>query len=277
MAANDKNDQHDARKAELRRILQRHRGDLDGAGVTQVELARRATISPSYYAKLEEGTTSNPSVEVLQAIARELRLDEASRHYLFDWFGKPMPVAPPRKRETVSQAFQAVLDYQGEHPACIMGRAWYLLAWNEAMCAVFGDLGRVPEEDQNIAWLMFTDAALRENIVNWEYHARRVAGEVRSDYAKHAKDPRFTAIVDSLLERSREFARFWRQQDPGSKSEVRKELNHPDVGRLVLQQTTMRLHDDPELRFVLYTPVGEECRHCRKAPAGFQGLEATNR
>lgn len=253
LAAQRQGDDESTRE-ELRRVLRRHRKSLDGGRITQEELARRATISSSHYAKIEEGVAKNPSIEVLEAVARELRLDESGRRYLFDWFGKPLPVAAPGQRETVSRAFLDVLHYQGDNPAYIMGRGWYLLAWNEAASAAFGDFNRVPEEERNIAWLMFTSQALRESIVDWLYHARRVAGEVRSDYAKHAMDPRFSNVVDSLLRTSKDFARLWRQQDPGGKSETRKVFNHPDVGRLVLQQTTMRLHDDPELRFVLYTP-----------------------
>src|SRR5687768_3769255 len=58
-------------------------------GLRREELALLAGVSPSYYSRLEQGQSSNASVEVLDAIARALRLDEAERRHLHDLAAGP--------------------------------------------------------------------------------------------------------------------------------------------------------------------------------------------
>ncbi len=51
-----------------------------------------------------------------------------------------------------------------------------------------------------------------------------------------------------------------------------RDFEHPIVGRLSLQQTTLQLHNQPELKVVLLMPVGET-EHTAK----LQMLHATDR
>ena len=39
--------------------------------------------------------------------------------------------------------------------------------------------------------------------------------------------------------------------------EGRKELDHPVIGMMVLEHTTFQIHDDPDLKLVLFTPLPE--------------------
>jgi hypothetical protein len=41
----------------------------------------------------------------------------------------------------------------------------------------------------------------------------------------------------------------------GAGAQRKKEVEHPVVGRLVLEQTAYQLADAPELKLVLYTPL----------------------
>jgi XRE family transcriptional regulator of biofilm formation len=41
-------------------------------GLTQVELAKRAKVTQTYIAKLESGDKKNPSLEILQRLAKAL-------------------------------------------------------------------------------------------------------------------------------------------------------------------------------------------------------------
>ncbi|KAB1949767.1 helix-turn-helix domain-containing protein [Micromonospora sp. ALFpr18c] len=52
-----------------------------GAGLRREEVALLAGISSDYYLRLEQGRDRNPSVQVLEALARVLRLDpDATAH-----------------------------------------------------------------------------------------------------------------------------------------------------------------------------------------------------
>ena len=53
-------------------------------GLRRSEVADLAGVSVEYYTQLERGTVRGVSEDVLDAIARALRLDEVERTHLFD-------------------------------------------------------------------------------------------------------------------------------------------------------------------------------------------------
>ena len=52
------------------------------AGLRREELALLAGISSDYYLRLEQGRDKNPSAQILEALARALRLDVKATEYL---------------------------------------------------------------------------------------------------------------------------------------------------------------------------------------------------
>ena len=62
------------------------------AGLRREELATLAGISSAYYLRLEQGRVTNPSAQVLDALARALRLDARATRHLHDL------AAPSRRR-----------------------------------------------------------------------------------------------------------------------------------------------------------------------------------
>ncbi|MGW7577675.1 helix-turn-helix domain-containing protein [Streptomyces sp. NPDC054765] len=61
-------------------------------GLRREELALLAGLSPSYYARIEQGRDRHPSREIMEALARVLRLDDTERAYL--WSLAMPPLAP---------------------------------------------------------------------------------------------------------------------------------------------------------------------------------------
>ena len=53
-------------------------------GLRREELATLAGISAAYYLRLEQGRATSPSTQVVDALARALRLDARSTQYLHD-------------------------------------------------------------------------------------------------------------------------------------------------------------------------------------------------
>ncbi|WP_131808439.1 helix-turn-helix domain-containing protein, partial [Mycolicibacterium phlei] len=53
-------------------------------GLRREEVAQLAGVSVDYYTRLEQGRHLNVSDEVLDAVARALRLDDVERAYLFE-------------------------------------------------------------------------------------------------------------------------------------------------------------------------------------------------
>ncbi len=98
-------------------------------GLRREEVAQLASISPTWYTWLEQGRGGAPSREVLERIARGLRLTTPEREHLFILaFGHP-----PQTRLTVTDdmtpRLQRVLD-AFTIPAIIRTASWDVIAWN---------------------------------------------------------------------------------------------------------------------------------------------------
>ncbi|MEU8023609.1 helix-turn-helix transcriptional regulator [Micromonospora haikouensis] len=95
------------------------------SGLRREELALLAGVSPSYYARLEQGQSSNASAEVLDAIATALRLDDAERRHLHVLASGAVRRRATGRRsapETVSAAVRQLMAALGEVPAMVLGR-----------------------------------------------------------------------------------------------------------------------------------------------------------
>ena len=60
-------------------------------GLRREEVAQLAGMSTDYYARLEQGRSPQPSVQMLSALARALRLTEDERDHLFHLAGQQPP------------------------------------------------------------------------------------------------------------------------------------------------------------------------------------------
>src|ERR1700712_5535681 len=63
-------------------------------GLRREELAQLAGVGITWYTWLEQGRPINVSVQVLEAIARTLRLDQTEREHLFRLAGVPSVTVP---------------------------------------------------------------------------------------------------------------------------------------------------------------------------------------
>lgn len=227
-------------------------------GLRREEMADLIGISPAWYTRLEQGQAIQASVATLESITRVLSLTQAERQYLFALAGVLPAFVPPSVDERINLALQRVLDQQGIHPAYVMNRRWDVVLWNRAAAALFLDWERVSGLERNLPYFMFTTPQLRQLIVDWERHARRIVAEFRTDYGQHSGDPVFGEVISCLNQRCPEFRRWWLDHDIGSKGPVRKEIAHPTLGRILLEQTTYALVDAPDLRLVLYVPLDDD-------------------
>src|SRR3954470_13537259 len=108
-------------------------------GLRREELAQLAGVSVAYYTRLEQGNGRNVSAEVLDAIARALRLSDAEHAHLTH-LAKPKThkKKPSARTEQVRGSIRQLLD-SVDVPAYVSGRRSDILAWNRMAAAVFGD------------------------------------------------------------------------------------------------------------------------------------------
>src|SRR5579884_1283728 len=92
-------------------------------GLRREEVAMLAGISADYYLRLERGRDKNPSPQVLESLARVLRLDELEQEYLLGLTAsRPRPRRRP-KPEKVPARLHQLLAGVGV-PAFVEGRAF---------------------------------------------------------------------------------------------------------------------------------------------------------
>lgn len=222
-------------------------------GLRREELAQLAGVSVAYYTRLEQGNGRNVSAEVLDSIARALRLTDAERAHLTH-LAKPKQ---HRKKQTarVQQArgaLRLLLDSMESVPAYLTGRRGDILAWNRMAAAVFGDWAELPAAERNWARLVFLNEEYRELFVEWDQKASDIVSVLRMDAGCHPDDPRLSALVGELSVKSPEFRKLWATHDVKEKTYGVKHLRHPLVGELALNYESFHLAEGNDQTLVTY-------------------------
>lgn len=224
-------------------------------GLRREELAQLAGVSVAYYTRLEQGHGQNVSAEVLDAIARALRLDGAESAHLNH-------LASPRTRNRRSRArrpqqvrpgLRSLLEAMDGVPAYLVGRRQDVIGWNPLAAAVFGDFGALPPAERNLVRLVFLDPATAELYAEWECRACEVVSNLRMYAGQFPDDEQLSALVGELSVKNEEFRRLWAAHTVADdKTHGVKRLRHPLVGELSLSFETLTLPDDPAQFLVTY-------------------------
>ncbi len=99
------------------------------AGLRREELAMLAGISAEYYLRLEVGRDKNPSAQVVEALARALRLDVKATRYLHQLANPLISRWDHSALEAVAESFDELID-QLPFPAIVASRYQDVLAAN---------------------------------------------------------------------------------------------------------------------------------------------------
>ena len=223
-------------------------------GLRREEVAQLAGMSATWYTWLEQARPISVSAEMLDNLARVLRLDGIERVQLFQLALREPVLDSKPKTQRISPLLKQMLDQMEELPAFIVGARWDVLGWNLAAAAFFGFPG-IATAERNMVWLFFTDSTLRSLIVDWPTRARDVLARFRVDYGRHAGDKHFVQLVERLKSVSAEFGEWWPRHDVLPQIEGLKRYNHPLVGRLQLQHVSFSVMDDPELTLTIMAPA----------------------
>ncbi|MCX4971820.1 MULTISPECIES: helix-turn-helix domain-containing protein [unclassified Streptomyces] len=222
-------------------------------GLRREELAQLAGVSVAYYTRLEQGNGRNVSAEVLDAIARALRLTDAEHAHLTH-LAKPKQHKKKQgaRPQQVRGALRQLLDTLDGVPAYITGRRSDVLVWNRMAAAVFGDWAELPVQERNWARMVFLKPEYHDLFVEWEQKAIDIVCLLRMDAGCHPDDPRLSALVGELSVKSEDFRRLWATHDVKEKTHGVKRLRHPLVGDLSLQYESFQLAGDAEQVLVTY-------------------------
>ncbi|MEU0388732.1 helix-turn-helix domain-containing protein [Streptomyces chartreusis] len=223
-------------------------------GLRREELAQLAGVSYAYYARLEQGYGETMSAEVLDAVARALRLNEEEREHLIRLAQPDRRTAtqavPPQQR--LRPSVQHLLDALGV-PAYVVSRRLDILGWNRLATAVFGDWGPLPPEERNIARLIFLAPEARDRFADPERTAVTIAGVLRMNAGKSPDDVYLSSLIQELSQTSEEFRQLWARHEVscGTIGETVR-MRHPLVGEFDLVHEPMALPGGAPMRLVTY-------------------------
>jgi len=226
-------------------------------GLRREEVAQLANVGVSWYTLLEQGRDIHPSTEVLQSIADALQLTPAEQQHLFLLADQRPLVETHISNEQVSPALRRVLDALNPTPAYIIGRQWNYLAWNTAAEHVLLLSKPVPPHEYNVIWRIFTDPKSQQYNPTWEQLAQKVLAEFRADSARCVHEKWFKRLIADLQRVSPEFRAWWPRHDVGGRADTRKAIEHPLVGCLMFEHTTLQVPAMPELKLMIFTPLPE--------------------
>ena len=222
-------------------------------GLRREELALLAGMSADYVTRLEQGRASAPSVQVLTALARALRLTGAERVHLFVLAGQPLP-GPGIMPAHLTPGLQRLLDQLSGIPVSVNDASWTLLAWNPLWAALVGDPAGQRGRDRNVLWRYFTGAPGRVTHTPEDeprFEASAVA-DLRAAAARYPRDAGLRRLVADLRAASPRFARLWESREVGIHERDHKTVHHPELGPITVDCDVLSV-PAVDLRVVAFT------------------------
>ncbi|MEU5462871.1 helix-turn-helix transcriptional regulator [Streptomyces althioticus] len=221
-------------------------------GLRRDELAVAAGVSPDYYSRLEQGRQANISAEVLDALARALRLDEVERAHLHDLASPTTPHRPtaPGTVQRPDPGLLRLMHTLQHVPVLLLGHRGEVLARNALLPQI---LGSPLDPGASFVRYMFQEPVARERIVNWCDFASATVATMRREIARRPHDRRLTALVDELRATDRDVARWWDDHGVRDYASVSKRVQHPVAGPLSFDIEIVGAPHEPDQRLVVYT------------------------
>ena len=215
-------------------------------GLRREEVAMLAGISADYYLRLERGRDKNPSPQVLESLARVLRLDELEQEYLLSLAGPRPRRQRRRKPERVPARLHQLLA-SVQVPAFVEGRAFDVLASNQLAIALSPRL----QPGYNRLRSLLLDPEEQAFQQDWTRSAEGTIAAFRKSIGDDVDNTRFVELVGELALSSERFRTLWARHDVRRLEGGTTTVNHPVVGELRLHRDKLPVEG---LFLVLYYP-----------------------
>ena len=212
-------------------------GRRRAAGLRREELAGLAGISVDYLTRLEQGRATSPSSQVVEALARALRLPDNERELLFRLAGQAAPgrdVVPTR----ITPSVQRLLDRLSHTPVAVYDAAHNLIVANQPYDALMGQTTSWRGIERNGVWRNLVGPGNR-TVHTPEERARfesRLVADLRMTAARYPADRELKRLIAELASHSPRFVELWESGELGSPRDQsrHKIIDHPDVGLIAL-------------------------------------------
>ncbi|WP_189316450.1 helix-turn-helix domain-containing protein [Streptomyces brasiliensis] len=217
-------------------------------GLRRDEVALLAGVSTDYYIRLEQGRERHPSEQVLQAIARALRLDDAAAAHLFR-LGLPALAPSVAPATAVSPHLLRLLDSMSDVPAFVVGPSQDVLAANALAQELYSGFARY----DNLLRMIFLDPYARDFHGDWDKAARIAVNNLRASSARFPDDERIARVIGELSVRSPAFTTLWARYEIRPRTQEDKHFRHPQVGELHLHFEALAVTSAPGQHLSVYS------------------------
>ncbi|MEN3360050.1 MAG: hypothetical protein V7637_4032 [Mycobacteriales bacterium] len=224
-------------------------------GLRREEVAVLAGVSTEWYVRLEKGHIGGVSDDVLDAVARALRLDEAERTYLFDLARAARPARAPRRRAEpgLRPSLRRILDSMTGTPAFVRNGRLDLLAINPLGRALYSPVFDNPGRPANLARFAFLDPRATAFYPDWNDAANTTVALLRTEAGRDPYDRGLSDLIGELATRSEEFRTRWAAHDVRLHRSGVKHFHHPVVGDLDLDFDALELPAERGLTLTAYS------------------------
>ncbi|AKH82075.1 XRE family transcriptional regulator [Streptomyces sp. CNQ-509] len=214
-------------------------------GLRREEVAHLSGVSVDYYVRLEQGRATQPSEQVLDALARVLGLEETEREHLYRLARQRRRAKAPSGQ--VRPELRRILDLIADAPAVIMDHRLDVLAGNRLARLLYGR----PLPSLNTARHIFLEEAEHGLYADWETCTLDVVGHLRLAAGKYPDDPRLASLIGELAMGSERFRRLWARADVRARAHGRKVYRHPLIGLLELHQENFALPNESGMELIV--------------------------
>jgi transcriptional regulator with XRE-family HTH domain len=228
-------------------------------GLRREEIALLAGVGVTWYTWLEQGRQINASTQVLDAVARTLRLDRAEREHLYR-LAEATPLRTQCARQVVPGTIREIVHSLDPLPASLINSRFDIVMSNRASEELFWEWHTMPCIHKNTLWCCITEPSARDKFAEYDSQVRYMVARLRSAYGRHVGDPDWEEDIRRLSCLSREFADLWARHEVAEVEPRTLTYLHPEAGTLSFTVSELNLPDQPEVRIVVYTPCDDDTR-----------------
>jgi len=228
-------------------------------GLRREEVALLAGVGVTWYTWLEQGRHINASTQVLDAVARTLRLEDAERRHLY-WLAEAAPLLTETARCGVPEAVREIVCSLDPLPAVVTNTRFDVLVSNGAHTDLFRDWHSMPCIHKNTLWCVITEPTAREKFPQYEEEVRYLVARLRAAYARYVGDPDWEEDIRRLSNLSSEFADLWARHEVAEPEPRIRTFIHPAAGPLTFTASELEIPATPPARLAVYTPADDRTR-----------------
>jgi transcriptional regulator with XRE-family HTH domain len=229
-------------------------------GLRREEVAQLAGVGVTWYTWLEQGRPINASVQVLDAVARVLRLDATEREHLYRLAGIPFVNEHVSDAEMVGEEVQGILDALDPLPAAVYNARYDVHATNATYRVLWPTDALAERWERNALYRIFSVPACCSSFANGDEELPSMVAQVRRSYGRHVGEPAWEGFIALMVEVSPTFAQMWASRDVAAPGRRVKVYRNADIGTINLMSSSLSIDGSAEQRIVVYTPVADADR-----------------